>query len=79
MDKERCEQALQNFKKAYYTNNTEQEYLFFSQFIQGLFISKKGWIVDTGNFQNVNRELIEDVYEKIQKHPLLWKLFFMIA
>ena len=79
MDKKRMEDAMSKFDKAYFNNNLEEEYLQFSRFIQGAFISPTGWIIDTGNYQNVNKVLIEDIYYKIKKHPLIWKLFFKVA
>ena len=79
MDKERMEDAIAKFDKAYANDDIREEYLQFSRFIQGAFISPNGWIVDTGNYQTVNRELIEDIYYKIRKHPLIWKLFFRVA
>lgn len=57
----------------------EREYLAFSKFFQDIFISEYGYIVDTGNYRTVNAELIELVKEKIEKHPILWRLFFMVA
>ena len=79
MDKERMKDAMSKFEIAYDNNNLEEEYLQFSRFIQGAFISPTGWIVDTGNYQTVNRELIGDIYYKIRKHPLLWKIFFRVV
>lgn len=57
----------------------KEEYLQFSRFMHSIFISRYGWIVDTGNFQTVNRQLMFDVLDKIHRHPLLWKIFFMVA
>ena len=82
MDRECVEDAMKKFDNAYTPLrgiNTDEEYLQFSRFIQGLFISKNGWIIDTGNFQAVNYELMYDIYRKVKKHPLLWKWFFMVA
>ena len=79
MDKKRMEDAMSKFDKAYSNRDLEEEYLQFSHFIQGAFISPTGWIIDTGNYQTVNRELIRDIYDKIRKHPLIWKLFFKVA
>ena len=79
MDKERMEDAISKFKIAYTSDDLREEYLQFSRFIQGAFISPGAWIIDTGNYQTVNRELIEDIYCKIKKHPLIWKLFFRVA
>ena len=51
----------------------------FSILIQNLLISENGYIIDTGNWENVNAETALCLIEKIKKHPILWKLFFMIA
>lgn len=73
--------AIEDFNKEYGKESVDvfREYLAFSQFFQRAFISENGYIVDTGNFETVNREMIDLVYEKIKKHPILWKVFFMIA
>lgn len=51
----------------------------FSVFMQRLLISKHGYVIDTGNYENVNAEVALRLVEKIERHPLLWKLFFMVA
>lgn len=51
----------------------------FSVLIQELLISKDGYVVGTGNWENVNAEAAVLLVEKIKRHPILWKLFFMIA
>ena len=79
MDKKRMKDAISKFDKAYVNDDIREEYLQFSRFIQGAFISPTGWIIDTGNYQTVNKTLIEDIYYKIRKHPLIWKLFFRVA
>lgn len=66
-----------DYKREY--ENLREEYLGFSQFIQSLFISKYGYIIDTGNFETVNYELMHCIAEKIRKHPHLWKIFFQVA
>ena len=73
------EDAMSKFNIAYINNDIKEEYLQFSRFIQGAFISPTGWIIDTGNYQTVNRELIRDIYDKIRKHPIIWKLFFKVV
>ena len=55
------------------------EYLGFSEFIQGAFIDKDAHIIDTGNFSDVNAELMMRIAEKIKKHPKIWKWFFKIG
>jgi predicted permease len=72
--------AIDDFNKAYLKGNDMfYEYLAFSQFFQRAFINEDGYIIDTGNFETVNREMLSMVYERIKKHPILWRLFFMIA
>lgn len=51
----------------------------FSIAIQDLLISEDGWVIDTGNYTNVNAECLIRLMDKIKKHPFIWKLFFMIA
>ena len=51
----------------------------FSILIHNLLISENGYVIDTGNWENVNAELALRLVEKIKKHPILWKHFFMVA
>lgn len=38
-----------------------------------------GYVIGTGNWENVNAEVAARLAERIKKHPILWKLFFMVA
>lgn len=51
----------------------------FSVLIHKMTISEAGYVLDTGNFENVNAEVALRLAEKIKKHPILWKMFFMVA
>ena len=51
----------------------------FSILIQKLLISENGYVIDTGNWENVNAEVALRLVEKIKKPPILWKHFFMVA
>ena len=51
----------------------------FSILIQDMAISENGYVIDTGNWENVNAEVALRLAEKIKKHPILWKLFFMVG
>lgn len=51
----------------------------FSVAIQDLLISEGGWVIDTGNWENVNAECLIRLMDRIERHPILWKLFFMIV
>ena len=51
----------------------------FSILIHNLLISENGYVIDTGSWENVNAEVALRLVEKIRKHPILWKLFFMVA
>lgn len=51
----------------------------FSILIQDMTISENGYVIDTGNWENVNAEVALRLVEQIKKHPFLWKLFFMVA
>ena len=80
-DKERYDLAIENFEKAYKDKQSipltqlRNEYLAFSQFVQSIFIDSEDWVIDTGNYRDVNRILIHKIRQNIQRHPLLWKLF----
>lgn len=51
----------------------------FSIFMQDLLISKEGYVLDMGNWEDVNAEVALRLAKKIRKHPIIWKLFFMVA
>ena len=51
----------------------------FSLLVQDMTISENGYVIGTGNWENVNAEVALRLAEQIKKHPILWKLFFMIA
>lgn len=51
----------------------------FSLLVQDMTISENGYVIDTGNFENVNAEVALRLAEQIRKHPILWNLFFMVA
>lgn len=51
----------------------------FSIFIQNLLISENGYVIATGNWENVNAEVALRLADQIKKHPIIWKLFFMVA
>ena len=51
----------------------------FSILVQNLLVSENGYVIDTGNWENVNAEVALRLIEKINRHPILWKHFFMVA
>ncbi len=51
----------------------------FSILVRELLISENGYVLDTENWENVNAEVALRLVEKIKKHPILWKHFFMVA
>ena len=51
----------------------------FSILVHNLLISENGYVIDTGSWENVNAEVALRLVEKIKKHPILWKYFFMVA
>lgn len=51
----------------------------FSVLMQRLLISEHGYVIDTGDWENVNAEVALRLADKIEKHPLIWKLLFMVA
>lgn len=51
----------------------------FSLLIQDMTISENGYVIDTGNCENVNAEVALQLVKQIKKYPIIWKLFFMVA
>lgn len=51
----------------------------FSVLMHKFLISEGGYVIDTGNYENVNAEVALMLAEKIKKHPKLWQWFFMVA
>lgn len=50
----------------------------FSLFIQNLLVEDGHYVCDTGNWKNVNYACACYLLNQIEKHPLIWKLFFRI-
>lgn len=51
----------------------------FSELMGSLLISEGGYVIPTGNYENVNAEVALRLAANIEKHPLIWKLMFMVA
>lgn len=51
----------------------------FSLFIHDIVISENGYILDTGNWENVNAEVVLRLAERVKKHPIIWNILFRIA
>lgn len=49
----------------------------FSVLMQELLVSPNAYVIDTGNWQNVNAAVAQLLAQRIRRHPLLWKWFFM--
>ena len=56
-----------------------QNYLTLSWAVHAACISENGYIIPTGNFENVNVELLRQLIERIQRHPRIWKKYFMLG
>ena len=50
----------------------------FSPVMQDLLIPDGDYVIDTGNWENVNYVCAYGLIKRIKNHPLIWKLFFMI-
>lgn len=72
-DTETIEQKVNKAKNQGFLNGFD-----FSILMQRLLISKDGYVIDTGNYENVNAVIADRLVYKIKKHPILWK-FFMIG
>ena len=44
-----------------------------------MLISENGYVIDTGNYENVNAEVALRLAQKIKEYPELWEIFFMVA
>ena len=51
----------------------------FSLLIQDMTISENGYVIGTGSWENVNAQVAIRLAKQINKHPIIWKLFFMVA
>lgn len=49
----------------------------FSVLMHELLVSEGGYVLDTGNYENVNAEVVLRLAEKIKRHPVLWQLFMV--
>ena len=85
-DKVNYDKALKAFENRFFYNREKSQenywlnqYVEFSNFIQSIFISEDGYIIDTGNFENANLELMYRIKEKVEKHPYLFSMFFTVA
>lgn len=51
----------------------------FAVLMQEMLISEHGYVIGTGNWENVNAEVAIRLASRIRKHPVLWKLLFMVG
>jgi len=78
-NKEFYEEALDKFQERHYKGcGAYEEYILFSKFVYGVFIRNKNVQITSGNFRDVNVELMKKIARKIEKHPKIFKRFFMI-
>ena len=51
----------------------------FSLLIQDLLIHDGEYVLDIGNYENVNAEVALRLAKNIKKHPKRWKKYFMVG
>jgi len=51
----------------------------FSVFMQKLLVSRDGYVIDTGNWENANYACAHSLLYRIKRHPWIWKWFFMVG
>lgn len=73
-NKNKCKEILDKAYNKGYLNGFD-----FSILIQNMLISENGYVLDTGNYENVNAEVALRLADRIKRHPILWKIFFMVA
>ena len=49
----------------------------FSVLMHELLVSENGYVLDTGNYENVNAEVALRLAKNIKEHPKLWRLFMV--
>ena len=83
-DFDKAEDAMHSFCDIYdkpktITTNDDifNEYLELSRFIQSLFISDNGYVIDTGNFRTANRKILQDIFENVKANKKAWKMFMV--
>ena len=65
---------LQKAKNYGYLNGVD-----FSIVMQNLLISEGGYVIDIGNYENVNAVVAIRLAGKIKKQPWFRKIFFMVG
>ena len=71
------EQNAEILQKAY--NEGYLSDLDFRVYIHNKLVSEDGYLFDWGTNLMANAEIALRLEERIKKHPLLWKIFFMVA
>lgn len=51
----------------------------FAKFMRNILVSEDGYVIDVGNTEQVNAEIVRRLAVCIEAHPLLWKWFFMVG
>ena len=55
-----------------------EEYMLFSRFIYGLFIRNEDLVITRENFRDMNLEVAKRIRRQVEKHPKLFRRFFMV-
>ena len=79
-DRKRDEHSFLRDSKELLDKADEQGYLSgfdFSILMQRFLISEDGYVIDTGNYENVNAEVALRLAQKIKDNPLLWQIFMV--
>lgn len=50
----------------------------FSILMHDLLVPAGAYVIDTGNWENVNAAVAQLLCAKVKRHRILWRLFFMI-
>lgn len=69
-------QHMDKFDEHYVTPDSDMdEYFEFSLFWQEALIDKSDYLMYAGNYRTCNYEFIHRFYKKIERHPILWRIF----
>lgn len=67
------DESADKFYKSFRQDDILEEYCAFSCYIQDTFI-RSSYVIDTGNFESVNKVMV-DRFEWVRKHhPILWRV-----
>lgn len=69
--------TIKRFQSQHYDNISLNGFEF-SVAMQDLLIPEDTYVIDTGSYKDVNQVVLRELTRKIEKHPIIWSIFFMV-